>query len=394
VCDCKFALLFERRGTVPELITGATGFLGSRMLRELLTRDSSDSIAVLGRGEAGELRARVERALDWLTGDPLPPGALDRLRYVSADLTRPRLGLGEDECAQLTDGLTTVWHSAALLALRGGPAPVHRTNVLGTRTILDLAESAPDARLVHVSTAYVAGNRASGHIMEDDLSDTDDFASRYEESKYTAEQMIRGWAEKHGRTVLVARTGLLIDDRAAPEGVPPQPLDVLARIVDGVVRERATKDRVVSRVLAGAAAVRGTVSFRLRGNPDGELSVLQADYAARAIVRAAGAHRGPGLRTVHVTHPRNTPLRAFVEACEATNPFLRLTLTPEIKRPTPDERRAAEQTAYLVSASAHRRTFDRANLLELVGDLPEPAPVDVDYLIRTLGSVKPDKPRG
>ncbi|GHF52849.1 hypothetical protein GCM10010218_37880 [Streptomyces mashuensis] len=94
------------------LITGATGFLGCRLVRELLADPSGEPVTVLGRGSEESLRARTEAAVTWLDGPPLPPQALARLRYVSGDITRPGLGLSADALARATDALTQIWHSA------------------------------------------------------------------------------------------------------------------------------------------------------------------------------------------------------------------------------------------------------------------------------------------
>ncbi|MCS0636903.1 SDR family oxidoreductase [Streptomyces sp. LP05-1] len=357
------------------LFTGATGFLGSRVLRLLLTQDPPVPLTVLGRDEPGTLRARVERAVAWLSPEPLPGGRLERVRYASADLDRPRLGLTEDQAAELAQGVTRVWHCAALLSAQGDPAALHRSNVLGTRAVLDLAERAPGADLVHISTAYVAGNRAHGTVREDELTEEYGFATAYEQSKYTAERLVRAWAGRTGRDALVLRTGLLVDDRVAPPGVPGQPMDVLNEILDDVVRRTA------------GTGHSGKLLIGFPGDPAGELSTSQVGWAAEAAVRAAAGRREAGCLTAHATHPENISLGDFIGAVRLRHPGIEVRL----ESGTPVSPAAAtllsrHWTDLLSALGTHRRTFDRTVFRRLVGDFPDPAPVDGAYLSRAVGA--------
>lgn len=71
------------------LITGATGFLGSRIAHSLLT-SRRQRVITLGRGEPATLRARTVGALRACGAEVLDEQALGRLRCVSGD-TRCRL---------------------------------------------------------------------------------------------------------------------------------------------------------------------------------------------------------------------------------------------------------------------------------------------------------------
>ncbi|MEV4872111.1 SDR family oxidoreductase [Streptomyces syringium] len=359
--------------------TGATGFLGCRLVRELLARDTGEVVTVLGRGDAGTLRTRVEAAVGRLEGPPLPPGALDRLRYTTVDLARPVLGLTPYECDRLTDGLTSLWHCAAMVNLQGDPASLYRANVLGTRGVLELADRAPRARPIHISTAFVAGRRSTGHVLETDLSDAWGFHVPYEESKFTAERLVHAWARRTGRTATVLRPSLLVADRRVPEGLPDHPAGVLSRLVAGMLRAKAREDVTAARLLNGGSL---TQRYRLPGEPAGTINVLQAGYAAAAMARAAAAPSAPGVSTLHVTHPHNTPVETVLGALAAPYAGVVLEMVPDLFAPTPDEAELAGRLGGLLAYSSHRRTYDRAHLLRAVGGLPDPPPVTAACLAR------------
>ncbi|MFF5443392.1 SDR family oxidoreductase [Streptomyces achromogenes] len=367
------------------LFTGATGFLGSRVLRQLLSQDSDEPVTVLGRGE--RLRARTEAAVTWLDAPRLPDGALGRLRFVSGDLTVPGLGLSNDDRTRVTDGLTQLWHCAALLNQQGDPIPLHTSNVLGTRHVLDLADAAPDAAFLHISTAYVAGGRRTGHVLEDDLSEAHGFQTSYEESKYTAERLVHAWAHRGGRRAMILRPSLLVTDRPVPQHLPGQPLDVLLRLIDSGLRTRVARSRSLTRYLT-AAGLRGeTLALRVRADSDGEGNAVQVEYAARAMVHAAAHIPAPGtVRTLHVTHPQNTSVGTLVRALGTRYPGISVHLVPEVPNPTPLESLIAQQADVLMGFSTQRRTYDRTGLLQAVGDLPDPEPIDHAYLARALGT--------
>ncbi|MDJ1136788.1 SDR family oxidoreductase [Streptomyces iconiensis] len=373
------------------LITGATGFLGCRILGGLLAQET-DAITVLGRGTPAELRERVEAALSGAGLLPTAPDALDRLRFVSADLTSPGLGLSETDRDHVTEDLTAVWHCAAYLNLQGDPVSLYRANVLGTREVLALADKAPAAHLLFISTAYVAGCRRTGHVMEDELTEEYGFQTYYEETKHTAERMIHSWARRTGRTATILRPSLLATDQPIPEGQPHQPLAVFARLVDDLVRVRTAEDEALVNLLSEDGFHGSALHFRVKGDPEGTLNLIQVDHAARAMVRAAASPPRTGVRTVHVTHPHNTTFDSAASAFEALYQGVNVTVTPTLAHPTPFEALAASHGADLLTFTMHRRTYDRTNLLRIAGDLPDPDPIDSAYLARALGCVMEPSP--
>ena len=113
------------------LVTGATGFLGGRLIRHLGAR-GLDAIG-LGRDEA-RCRALQDAGLT----------------TVSADLSHSILHL-----AGIIGRVDAVVHCAALSAPWGRLAAFHAANVEGTRNALDLAETLGARRFVNISSPTV-----------------------------------------------------------------------------------------------------------------------------------------------------------------------------------------------------------------------------------------------
>lgn len=190
------------------LLTGATGLLGRYLLRDLLL--TGKSVAVIVRASRRETAAqRIEGALNRFEvelGYSLP-----RPVILEGDLNLPLLGLGTDEVAWLERHADTIIHSAAKLTFQaespeGEP---YRSNVHGTRNVLDLCHRAGIRRMHHVSTAYVCGLR-TGLVREDELNVGQTLGNDYEISKLTSEQEVRD--SPYFDSVTVHRPAIIVGD--------------------------------------------------------------------------------------------------------------------------------------------------------------------------------------
>ena len=147
------------------LLTGATGFVGEALLHLVLTEVPGCQVTLLVRGKGStSAEARVRALL----GKPIfeaavsADGGIDqlmarRVRVVAGDLAN---------VPTLPDDLDAVVHCAGDVSFDPPVDEGFRTNVLGTRELLErVREIGPDLHYVHVSTAYVAGRRR-GSIPE------------------------------------------------------------------------------------------------------------------------------------------------------------------------------------------------------------------------------------
>lgn len=152
------------------LLTGVTGFLGKVWLAHLLHHlpDVRVTVVVRGRAREGALE-RFERIVDTSPtfrplrathGRALGRWLGERVSVVEGDIERPLLGL----CPDALDPVDAVVHCAGLTDFQPDPLRAFAVNTHGARHAADLA-AALGARLLHVSTAFVAGN-VSGEVPE------------------------------------------------------------------------------------------------------------------------------------------------------------------------------------------------------------------------------------
>ena len=95
------------------LLTGATGFLGSHLLGELLAREQGEKIRCLVRCTSPE--NGKERIRETFLRYGLDPRSLMNVEIVCGDITQPCLGLSTDVYRRLSEEVTTVLHCAAVV---------------------------------------------------------------------------------------------------------------------------------------------------------------------------------------------------------------------------------------------------------------------------------------
>lgn len=149
--------------TGPALVTGGTGFLGRRLVERLLARGRE--VTVLARHTAPELESRGVRFVR---------ASLDDAPAVRA------------ACA----GATTVFHVAAKVGVWGREEDFFRTNVLGTRALLEGCRAHGVPRLVYTSTPSVVYNGRNLAGADESLPLTTACPSPYPRSKAIAEREV------------------------------------------------------------------------------------------------------------------------------------------------------------------------------------------------------------
>ena len=185
------------------LVTGAAGLIGSELCGQLAERGH----AVIA------LIHRTRRLLlnDGRTIDPAPYAEPDldggAVLAVEGDVCKDRLGLGREAAFALASVVDLVVHCAAETSFQptGG---LHRSvNIAGTANVIGFARCAKGSPpgLVHISTAYVCGER-SGPIAEDELHFDRVFANEYEATKAEAESLVRA----SGLRAAIARPSIVV----------------------------------------------------------------------------------------------------------------------------------------------------------------------------------------
>lgn len=175
---------FEMNNEELILVTGATGFLGVQVVRELLERKPNATLALLIRNRAGQ--SGQQRADSFI-----PLAERSRVQVFSGDVSQPNCGLDPATYGRLSAETTRVIHSAATVRFDHSLDEARRINVEGTRHILDFAVGARQLRsFAYVGTAYVAGER-SDLVRENELAVGQSYRNTYEQTKAEAEALVQ-----------------------------------------------------------------------------------------------------------------------------------------------------------------------------------------------------------
>jgi len=161
------------------LVTGAAGFLGSHVTRQLVAR--GDDVRVLLRASSTN-RAIADLPLEYVTGDLRDPASLDRAMK----------------------GVKRVFHVAAdyrLWAKR--KQDIYDSNVGGTKNLLYAAKRAGVEQLIYTSTVATIAVDRPQHPNEFTDAKLEEMVGHYKRSKWMAEKEALG-AAKSGLPVVVA----------------------------------------------------------------------------------------------------------------------------------------------------------------------------------------------
>jgi thioester reductase-like protein len=188
-------------------VTGATGFIGRRLVERLLERRGKIHVLVredsLGRlDEAIEHWEKVSEAT-----------VSRRVHPVVGDLRGQLLGLSDEQVSELEGTVDHFFHLAAVYDMT---APVEldtAVNVGGTSHAVELAGALRVGHLHHVSSIAVAG-AYKGEFSEDCFDEGQRLPSPYHATKFEAERIVREQALVPWR---VYRPGIVVGDSKTGE---------------------------------------------------------------------------------------------------------------------------------------------------------------------------------
>ena len=161
-------------------VTGASGFIGKRLVRALLSHPGS-TVYFLLRNASPERVARLREY--WKTDET-------RAIPVAGNLITAELGVASDEVAALNNKVDHFFHLGAVYSLEADPSVELMTNVDGTRNALCFAQTIRAKRFHHMSSIAAAG-LYQGVFREDMFEEAERLEHPYFASKFQAEKIVR-----------------------------------------------------------------------------------------------------------------------------------------------------------------------------------------------------------
>ncbi|WP_411275402.1 NAD-dependent epimerase/dehydratase family protein [Daejeonella sp.] len=178
------------------LVTGATGFLGSELVRQLLLN-----------GEKVRALKRDSSVIPHILKND------ERIEWVNADL------LDYYSLEDAIGGITKVYHCAAMISfLQKEKKQMMKINVEGTINLLNVCIAAHVQKFLHVSSVAAVGDSKKGELINEDHHwEFESGQSSYSVSKYESEmEVFRASAE--GLNAVIVNPSIIIGINAGSEG--------------------------------------------------------------------------------------------------------------------------------------------------------------------------------
>ncbi|MEU5302884.1 amino acid adenylation domain-containing protein [Streptomyces noursei] len=283
------------------LLTGASGFLGAFLLRDLLESTGGPVDCLVRAGDTAEgarrLRSGLERYGLWKEHYG------DLIRPLPGDLGAPGLGLSDAEHKALCKRVGAVYHNGATVNFAAPYAELRAANVTGTEELLRIAAASGSTGMHYVSTTgvYPPHTSAPGPLTEASaIGPVHELPDGYSQSKWVAEEIV-GIAQSRGIPVTIYRPARI---SGASRTGACQDRDLLWQYIKGCLQAQAVPE-----------------------GSDESTDWIPVDYVSAAVVALANNQQapqnppqnmaGPAQTTFHLTHPAPPMLSHVFRAAAA-----------------------------------------------------------------------------
>lgn len=293
------------------LITGATGFLGSYITRELfkagfhlklLVRNTTNILTKERISEVFPSFAAAESASDILP---------DRVEILDGNISDERLGLNERDYLRLSNTVDEVFHCAAATKFNNrSDSTLRHTNVHGTEHILLFCLSNKRKRLHYISTAYVAGKRRDT-VFEHELEEGQAFNNDYEKSKFDAEKLLGQFTRQYAIPVTVYRPSIIVGNSRTGFTKNYDNIYVFGKGLSHFKNYEIRNNRKET-LSHSKNGIGYPPSLRIPGDKHGTINLVPVDYVAHAICTISGQENSIN-KTFHIVNPSPPTLGELAE---------------------------------------------------------------------------------
>lgn len=257
-------------------LTGATGFLGAYLLRDLLESTNADVLCLVRCSNSWDGSLRLQKNLEkynlWKTE------YRDRVYAIPGDLGKPHLGLDRFQWSYLIERVQAVYHNGAKVNFVQPYSYLKNENVKGTEEVLRLCAEGIPKILHYISTVSVFDSSVykKADLLEESVKPVPQgLFSGYAQSKWVAEQLV-SQAQDRGLQASIYRPGTVSGDS-----------------VSGI----SNPDDLMTRLLVAA------VQLECWPELDRNFDMVPVDFVSQAIVRISQSNFATN-ESFHIVNPK------------------------------------------------------------------------------------------
>ncbi len=177
-------------------VTGATGFIGKRLVQKLLERNKGPVYFLVLEPELQKLEPLYHR---WGVGP-------ERAIPVVGNVVRPLMGVSQADLEKLKGQVRHLFHLAAVYDLKASAEDQIAANVDGTRNTIGFAEAVEAGCFHHMSSIAAAG-LYEGTFREDMFEEAENMDHPYFRTKHDSEGIVR---REYRRPWRIYRPGIVV----------------------------------------------------------------------------------------------------------------------------------------------------------------------------------------
>ncbi|OKL63405.1 hypothetical protein UA08_01778 [Talaromyces atroroseus] len=219
-----------RADNLTVILTGSTGSLGSYLLHSLTESPRISKVVCLNRSTKSQQRQTAGNKLKelptpWESSDSDKTKSKTAVQFLTADFSKPDLGLGGETYSHLLATVDAIIHCAWKVDFNHTIESFEKGHIAGTRHFIDFSRKcqyrAPIVFISSISTIFNWRHTHPGQaVPESSIHDVDspEFLG-YGESKYVAERLVEAHSASSGFTSSFMRVGQIAGPVLSTAGV-------------------------------------------------------------------------------------------------------------------------------------------------------------------------------
>ncbi len=188
--------LLETKNCNNILLLGGNGFVGMHILDEFIKKDEGNIYCIIRSKNNKNAKERFMDSLHFYFGNELDNLIGKRIFIIEANITEENFGLTYKEFEELTNNISIVIDSAAMVKHYGDSNKFKHINVDLTKNIIHYCLEY-NKRLLYISTISIAGNSVSSDLKQNDITFSEScfyigqkLDNLYIKSKFDAESLV------------------------------------------------------------------------------------------------------------------------------------------------------------------------------------------------------------